>query len=181
MRSLLELPGTLVSERDIGEAAQDPRDWFSPEQRLSMHRWLEGRHAKSSEGRRRPPFRYTTIMLVGGMGQGKSLLATATLLPLYAGGVPVFHNGSCLFGRALSIESLFLAIDQVPVGSAIFLDEIHTINTRNSELATAQTVQNQAMAGLRKRTSCCSWARPSRRWWAIPCSTTWSSYGCPRW
>ena len=151
MRSLLELPGTLVSERDIGEAAQDPRDWFSPEQRLSMHRWLEGRHAKSSESRRRPPFRYTTIMLVGGMGRGKSVLATATLLPLYAGGVPVFHNGSCLFGRALSIESLFLAIDQVPVGSAIFLDEIHTINTRNSELATAQIVQNQAMAGLRKK------------------------------
>ena len=146
-----ELPGTPVTEDDVVEASQDPRDWFSREQRLAVHRWIEARHAEARVGKKRPRFSYSTNMLVGRMGQGKSVLATATLLPLYEGGVPVFHNGSCLFGQALSIEELFLVIDQVPVGSAVFLDEIHTINTRNSELATPQMVQNQALAGLRKK------------------------------
>ena len=149
-----EWPGECVaddSEFNVRMACGDKRDWFTYEERLATHLSLEEEHRFNWERGRKMKFDFKLVLIIGKKGSGKSLLASYKLAQLYRSGVPVFHNGSLLFGNKLGILELYDSVDRVPVGSAIYLDEIHTINQTSRELATAQVTQNEAWAGLRKK------------------------------
>ena len=149
-----EWPGMPVrdhAEERIYEAAGDPADMFSFDQRIVAHRWLERMHQYNWERGNRPKYNFKLIFLIGKKGQGKSLSACYHASQLYAAGLPVFHNGAFLFGNELYLLELFLLLDRGPRGGAFWFDEIHTINQTSRELSTAQTTQVESMASLRKR------------------------------
>ena len=149
-----EWPGDAVaddSEFNVRAACGDQRDWFSYEERLATHLALEEEHLFNWERGKKMKFDFKLVLIIGKKGAGKSLLASYMLAQLYRSGVPVFHNGSLLFGHKLGILELYDSVGRVPVGSAIYLDEIHTINQTSRELATSQVTQNEAWAGLRKK------------------------------
>ena len=149
-----EWPGRAVcdfAEDRIREAAGDPADMFTYEQRLAAHKWIEAAHWYNWRNNNRPDYTFKLIFLVGKKGQGKSLTAIYHCSQLYAAGLPFFHNGSGLFGNELGLLDLFDLLDKGPRGGCFWFDEIHTINQTNRELSTAQMTQVESIAGMRKR------------------------------
>ena len=131
-------------------------DWYSYQERIRIYRQVRNLHFKNLRAilagkRRQPDLDHGIDLLIGDMGSGKSIWATHLLLPYYCRGIPVFHNGSCLFGRRIAQEELYTCIHRAPIGSVLWFDEIHTANESRMGMSTAQRVMEQSITELRKK------------------------------
>ena len=127
------LPGQPVSEERVRELAGFQQSPIPLEQRLQAHRWIEGMHQHNltlRSAERSPRRLHNEVVLVTGRRE-RGIVAVYHLAQLYAAGIPVFHNGIALFGREIPISDFPLLAEHPvhPEGAAVYLDEIHVVNT----------------------------------------------------
>ena len=145
-----EWPGREVTEDDVINASGNERDMFSQEQHLAAFRAITASHHAARNAGRIPRAKYTSELVVGDPGEGKSKYSVVRAAKLYSHGIPFFHNGGPLFGRVIGDNDVFTVLGRAPVNSIIFLDEVHSINEAGAENSRTQRLQNQSLAGRRK-------------------------------
>ena len=158
---ILRWPGTRPLVADVKDAAGDPDDWFTERFRVKTHRDLNHRLNELWNPKRRGPkpaltkhrgWEFRFILIAAPMGEGKTALASYYSHYWQYLGRPVFSaSKSFLFGNRLLGSEVYRVIERIPLGSIVFLDELHAIAPSQNANAVGVAFLGELLAGLRKK------------------------------
>ena len=148
-------PGTSMIGRLLDEwcrnANSDRRDWYSLDDRLYATQAFAKQTAKAKAQGRHPHVPAKLILIEGDRGDGKSAIANYYSTQFAHGGADVYHTGPFGYGRVLEPHEWYTAMNNVPVGSVVFVDEAASVNRRGRDQADIQAIQNEQLTALRKQ------------------------------
>ena len=163
---LKEFPGRPSNLEDVANACRPGRDWFRYWHRADRHivawqRFYEGWERRQGRGLYYPKsWDWDQRVLTGIYGGGKSSIAVASAEPDFEQGIPVFHNGPCLFGWVVEGDRLFTLMRYICAVSRIVFDEAHGVLPGSRGATTAVGVGKALGANIRK--FYCKWDLVSR-------------------
>ena len=154
-------PGTRPLVDDVRQASGDPDDWFSEGFRIRSYRdlthrvnelWRPDRHGPRPALTKHRDWQFRFILIAAPMGDGKTALASYYSHYWHYRGHPAFSaSKSFLFGNRLLGSEVYRVIERIPLGSVVFLDELHAIAPSKNSNSIGVAFLGELMAGLRKK------------------------------
>lgn len=158
---ILKWPGERPLVGDVIAASDDPDDWFPPEYRIKAYRdvthrvnelWKPNKPGWKPQLTKHQGWGFRFILIAAPMGFGKTALASYYAHYWYYKGHPVFSaSKSFLFGNRLIGSEVYRVIERIPLGSVVFLDELHAIAPSKNANSIGVAQLGELMAGLRKK------------------------------
>ena len=145
-------PGVPVLSRDVVEASKNPRDWFTPQDRLRAWEYAWKRFIKARMLRKtfHRGYEWDQILVTGDYGAGKSTIVAYETMRDHDRGLPVFHVGGPLFGFKLGGDEVFTAMGMMPYNSQLVVDEAHSWLASRLSGATSVSMFLEVSANIRK-------------------------------
>lgn len=148
-----DAPGRPIAQEDVAAGCGDPRDWFTPVQRLDAAMDAEAKHLAHRDAPLNTGlFQYGIIGLGGPMGAGKSTIAGLECALWYIFGHQFLQPGGWLFGRIVDNPSEFYdVVESVRLYTSLAWDEAHS--GLEAQMASSEGVAlwTQLLAGMRKK------------------------------
>ena len=143
----------MTPELTIERASEDRRDFFSKQERLDISRRMWARHDALNRFAEQTSLGFSTVLISGDKGWGKTLLVTDIGVAHTEDGYRVVHNfKDAAFGYYLEdIRDFYLLVERAEPPFAAILDEAHMFASKYGQGSHRNQYLQQTLSMSRKR------------------------------